>query len=162
MTIRRAAELADAWVPGPTAGMPKLLELRAAYDAALTDAGVDLASVPRPITREVIIAPTDARGARPGREAPDGQLPRGVRRRHLEAPAHRRRGLDPPRSRSRRSAATGSSSAHPRPAIKAIRTFQEQLGIDHLICRLFFPGMPHDHIMSEIRLLAEEVIPAFR
>src|SRR6187402_1182849 len=32
VTIRRAAELADAWVPGPTAGMPKLLELRAAYD----------------------------------------------------------------------------------------------------------------------------------
>ena len=60
VTIRRAAELADAWVPGPTAGMPKLLELRAAYDAALTTAGVDLASVPRPITREVIIAPTDA------------------------------------------------------------------------------------------------------
>ena len=50
----------------------------------------------------------------------------------------------------------------PETAIKAIRNFQEQLGIDHLICRLFFPGMPHDHIMSEIKLLAEEVIPAFR
>ena len=50
----------------------------------------------------------------------------------------------------------------PETCIRAIRTFQERLGIDHLICRLFFPGMPHDHIMSEIRLLAEEVIPAFR
>ena len=50
----------------------------------------------------------------------------------------------------------------PETAITAIRTFQEQLAIDHLICRLFFPGMPHDHIMSEIKLLAEEVIPAFR
>lgn len=50
----------------------------------------------------------------------------------------------------------------PETCIERIRLFQDQLGIDHLICRLFFPGMPHDHIMSEIRLLADEVIPALR
>jgi len=32
----------------------------------------------------------------------------------------------------------------------------------HLICRLFFPGMPHRHILRELALLATEVIPAFR
>ena len=155
-------ELADAWVPGPTAGMPKLLELRAAYDAALTDGRR------RPCVRAPAHHPRgDHRadrcpGARPGREAPDGQLPRGVRRRHLEASAHRCRGPDPPRS---------ARGDRPRPVHRRLTrdlpsrpsgTFQEQLGIDHLICRLFFPGMPHDHIMSEIKLLAEEVIPAFR
>jgi hypothetical protein len=32
----------------------------------------------------------------------------------------------------------------------------------HLICRLFFPGMPHAHIMRELELLAREVRPAFK
>ena len=38
----------------------------------------------------------------------------------------------------------------------------DTFGVDHLICRLYFPGIPHDFIMQEIRLLAAEVIPAFR
>jgi hypothetical protein len=35
-------------------------------------------------------------------------------------------------------------------------------GVDHLICRLYFPGIPHDFIMNELRLLAQEVLPVFR
>jgi hypothetical protein len=31
-----------------------------------------------------------------------------------------------------------------------------------VICRLFFPGMPHQHIMRELELLAREVMPAFQ
>jgi len=38
----------------------------------------------------------------------------------------------------------------------------ETFGVDHLICRLYFAGMPHDHIMTELKLLAQEVFPAFR
>jgi hypothetical protein len=30
------------------------------------------------------------------------------------------------------------------------------------ICRLFFPGMPHRHILRQLELLAKEVMPAFR
>jgi hypothetical protein len=33
--------------------------------------------------------------------------------------------------------------------------------MDHLICRLFFPGMPHAQIMRSLELLAKEVFPAF-
>jgi hypothetical protein len=31
----------------------------------------------------------------------------------------------------------------------------------HLICRTFFPGMTHGHIMRELELIAREVMPAF-
>ena len=31
-----------------------------------------------------------------------------------------------------------------------------------LICRLFFPGMPHRHIMRELELISKEVMPAFK
>jgi alkanesulfonate monooxygenase SsuD/methylene tetrahydromethanopterin reductase-like flavin-dependent oxidoreductase (luciferase family) len=45
--------------------------------------------------------------------------------------------------------------------IEQIQSFRDTFGVEHLICRLYFPGMPHDHIMQELRLLAREVLPAF-
>jgi alkanesulfonate monooxygenase SsuD/methylene tetrahydromethanopterin reductase-like flavin-dependent oxidoreductase (luciferase family) len=50
----------------------------------------------------------------------------------------------------------------PEQCIAGIRAFVEQYGMTHLICRLFFPGMPHAHIMRELELLAREVRPAFK
>jgi len=51
---------------------------------------------------------------------------------------------------------------NPEDCIARIRRFADTFGVDHLICRLYFAGMPHDHIMKELKLLAEEVFPAFR
>ena len=42
----------------------------------------------------------------------------------------------------------------PEQCIATIRRFVEQYGMTHLICRTFFPGMPHAHIMRELELLA--------
>ena len=43
-----------------------------------------------------------------------------------------------------------------------LKPFVEQYGMTHLICRLFFPGMPHRHIMRELELISKEVMPAFK
>ena len=51
---------------------------------------------------------------------------------------------------------------NPAECIAIIQRLRERVGVDHLICRLYFPGMPHAHIMRELELLAKEVIPAFR
>jgi alkanesulfonate monooxygenase SsuD/methylene tetrahydromethanopterin reductase-like flavin-dependent oxidoreductase (luciferase family) len=50
----------------------------------------------------------------------------------------------------------------PERCIAQVRRFVEAFGTDHLIFRLFFPGMPHGHILHELDLLGREVIPAFR
>lgn len=50
----------------------------------------------------------------------------------------------------------------PEQCIAQIRRFVEQYGMTHLICRTFFPGMAHGHIMRELQLIAKEVLPAFR
>lgn len=50
----------------------------------------------------------------------------------------------------------------PDQVIPKIRTFVESYGMTHLICRTFFPGMPHAHIMKELDLIAREVMPAFK
>jgi alkanesulfonate monooxygenase SsuD/methylene tetrahydromethanopterin reductase-like flavin-dependent oxidoreductase (luciferase family) len=49
----------------------------------------------------------------------------------------------------------------PEQVIRALRPFVSEYGVTHLICRVFFPGMPHRHIMRELELLAKEVRPAF-
>jgi hypothetical protein len=46
--------------------------------------------------------------------------------------------------------------------IRDLKPFVEQYGMNHLICRLFFPGMPHRHIMRELELISKEVMPAFK
>ena len=51
---------------------------------------------------------------------------------------------------------------NPDDCISHIKRFVDTFGVDHLICRLYFAGMPHDHIMTELKLLAKEVFPAFR
>ena len=51
---------------------------------------------------------------------------------------------------------------NPDQVIRDLKPFVEQYGMTHLICRLFFPGMPHRHIMRELELIAKEVMPAFK
>ena len=50
----------------------------------------------------------------------------------------------------------------PERAITQVRRFVEALGTNHLIFRLYFPGMPHRHILRELEILSREVFPAFR
>jgi len=49
----------------------------------------------------------------------------------------------------------------PDQCVRMIRRFVEEYGMTHLICRTFFPGMPHQHMMRELELIAREVAPAF-
>ena len=34
-----------------------------------------------------------------------------------------------------------------------------RLGVDHVICRAQWPGMPQEHVLRTLRLLAHEVVP---
>ena len=50
----------------------------------------------------------------------------------------------------------------PDECVAQIRRFVAEYSMTHLICRTFFPGMPHAHILRELDLLARHVMPAFR
>jgi len=50
----------------------------------------------------------------------------------------------------------------PAACIRHIRRFQETFGAQHLIFRLYFPGIPHDFIMRELELIGKEILPVFR
>jgi alkanesulfonate monooxygenase SsuD/methylene tetrahydromethanopterin reductase-like flavin-dependent oxidoreductase (luciferase family) len=159
-TIERAARLADAWVPGPTADLDRLLRLRADYDSALVAAGKDPAAVRRPLTREVVIAPTDAEAW----ELAERHLLVNYRDEYGGGWAHPLVGAadSTPTDRLDRLADGRFIVGSPATCIEAIRRLDEAYGPDELICRLFFPGLPHEVLVAELRLLAEHVLPAFR
>lgn len=156
LTLRRAATLADNWIPGPTADLPRLLEGKRRFLEHRRAAG---RPEPEewPLTRDVIIADTD----RQARELAERHLLVAYRAeyaggwRHPFIDASVASDLD--RLRADRFIIGG-----PEECLEQIRRFVETYGVTHLICRMFFPGMPHRHIMRELELIAREVMPAFR
>jgi len=156
ITLRRAATLADNWIPGPTAELPRLLQGKKQFLANRRAAGLTPPISEWPLTRDVIIADTD----REARELAERHIMVSYRKeyaggwRHPFIDASIATDLD---TVKKDRFLIGS----PEQVIKDLRPFVEQYGMTHLICRLFFPGMPHRHIMRELELIAREVRPAF-
>jgi alkanesulfonate monooxygenase SsuD/methylene tetrahydromethanopterin reductase-like flavin-dependent oxidoreductase (luciferase family) len=156
ITLRRAATLADNWIPGPTADLPRLLAGKRQFLANRKAAGRTEPVAEWPLTRDVIIADTD----RDARELAEKHIMISYRKeyaggwRHPFIDASIATDLD---GLMRNRFLIGG----PEQVIRALRPFVSEYGITHLICRVFFPGMPHRHIMRELELLAREVLPAF-
>jgi len=160
LMLQRAAELGDAWVPGPTASLEKLLTAKAQYLDFLKKAGKDPGSVPAPLTREVVIAETDEEA----RSVADKYLMINYRDEYgggWEHPLIRKEdGV--PVSQLDALSVDRFIIGSPQTCIRQIQRFVDTFGVDHLICRLYFPGIPHRFIMQELELLGKEIIPAFK
>lgn len=161
LALQRAATLGDAWIPGPTANLDKLLAAQSQYRQNLQAAGLDPTAKPTPLTREVVIAETDEQA----RAMAEKHLLinyrdeyGGGKWKHPLIGSSDATPVDQFEAISRDRFLVGSPATVSRQLQKFVDTF----GVDHLICRLFFPGIPHDFIMNELRLLAKEVMPAFR
>jgi len=50
----------------------------------------------------------------------------------------------------------------PDQVIEQIAALDSEFGIDHLICRMHFPGMPLAQLLGSMQLFSREVIPEFR
>jgi alkanesulfonate monooxygenase SsuD/methylene tetrahydromethanopterin reductase-like flavin-dependent oxidoreductase (luciferase family) len=157
ITLRRAATLADNWLPGPTADLPRLLAGKKQFLENRAAAG-RTAPVPEwPVTRDVIIADTD----REARELAERHIMVAYRKEYAGGWKH------PFIDASIATDLDGLMRDRfliggPDQVRKALEPFVKDYGLTHLICRLFFPGMPHRHIMRELELIAREVMPAFQ
>ena len=159
LSLKRAAQLGDAWVPGPTANLEKLLNAQQQYRGFLTAAGKNPGDTPNPLTREVVIAETREQAV----ELAEKYVMVNYRDEYGGGWKHPLIG-----SQDQTAIALESLSqdrfivGNPDDCIAHIKRFVDTFGVDHLICRLYFAGMPHDHIMTELRLLSQEVFPEFR
>jgi alkanesulfonate monooxygenase SsuD/methylene tetrahydromethanopterin reductase-like flavin-dependent oxidoreductase (luciferase family) len=159
LSLKRAAQLGEAWVPGPTANLEKLLNAQKQYREFLSAAGKNPADMATPLTREVVIAETSELAW----ELAEKFVMVNYRDEYGGGWKHPLIG-----SQDQTPVALDSLSqnrfvvGNPDDCIAQIQHFVETFGVDHLICRLYFAGMPHDHILTELKLLANEVFPAFR
>jgi alkanesulfonate monooxygenase SsuD/methylene tetrahydromethanopterin reductase-like flavin-dependent oxidoreductase (luciferase family) len=154
LAMRRAATLGDAWLPGPSADLTRLKAAQARYYAHLAELGIDPLSRARPLMRDVIIAASD--------EAAEGLAERhllALYRDHYSRTSHPLlEGQDPNLVELRRDRFI---IGDPEKVVEQIRYFQAHFGLDQMICRLHFPGMPPDVVTEAIRLIGREVLPAF-
>lgn len=157
LTLKRAATLGDNWIPGPTADLARLVEGKKTFLEHRRAAGRAEPISEWPLTRDVVIADTD----RKARELAERHIMISYRTEYAGGWRHpfidAGIALDLGRLTQDRFIIGG-----PDQCIAAIRRFVERYGMTHLICRLFFPGMPHSHILRELELLSREVMPAFR
>ena len=157
LTLRRAALLADNWIPGPTADLTRLCQGKRTFLGHRAAAGRPTEVAEWPLTRDIIIADTD----RQARELAEAHIMVAYRReyaggwRHPFIDASVATDLD--RLMEGRFVIGG-----PAECVRQIRRFVTEYGMTHLICRTFFPGMAHAHIMRALELIATEVMPAFR
>ena len=156
ITLRRAATLADNWIPGPTADLQRLLAGKRQFLERRRAAGLP-DPTEWPLTRDVIIADTD----RQARELAEEHIMVAYRReyaggwRHPFIDASSATDLD--RLMEDRFIIGG-----PEQCLARIRRFIELYGMTHLICRMFFPGMPHARILRGLELISREIMPAIK
>jgi probable F420-dependent oxidoreductase len=145
LAIRRAARLADAYFPGPTAEVEKLARCVALYDQVLAEGGRTRTELP--LFREVWVA-----------DSP-GHLDAGVRAlRALYADDYLSWGHD-------NVAQDGDVGAgrfivgHPESVAEQLVDVTRRLGVTHLVARLHFHGIDQADVERAMRLLAQEVRP---
>ncbi|HZD10142.1 MAG TPA: LLM class flavin-dependent oxidoreductase [Candidatus Binatia bacterium] len=161
LSLARAARQGDAWVPGPTASLEKLLSAQDTYRHNLVALGIDPQTVPSPLTREVVIAASDEEAREMARKhllINYRDEYGGGKWKHPLIGAEDTAPVDEFDAIARQRFLVGA----PQTVVEKLQLFVDAFGVDHLICRLYFPGMPHDFIMEELRLLAREVMPAFK
>ena len=156
LTLKRAATLADNWIPGPTADLGRLLGGKEKFLAHRRAAGLP-APTEWPLTRDVIIADSDQEA----RELAERHIMVSYRQEYAGGWKHpfidASIATDLDKLMKDRFLIGG-----PEQVIAQLRHFVEAYGVTHLICRLFFPGLPHARIMRALDLLTREVMPAFR
>jgi alkanesulfonate monooxygenase SsuD/methylene tetrahydromethanopterin reductase-like flavin-dependent oxidoreductase (luciferase family) len=154
--VRRAARVGDAWLVNPHTRLDELERQMHLYRAERAAHKLPAASC-TPVLKEVCVAPSDEQAleiARPYLKdkyeayvewGQSDVLPSSdtLRREFAELTAGGRFVLGSPET------CTAILSDH-----------VERLGADHFVCRLQWPGMPQHQVLSSMRLLAEEVLPA--
>ena len=157
LALKRAATLGDNWIPGPTADLARLVNGKQQFLQNRAAAGRTAPITEWPLTRDVIIADTDKQA----RELAEQHIMVAYRKEYAGAWKHpfidASIATDLDALMKNRFLIGGPDQVR-----QALRPFVEEYGMTHLICRLFFPGMPHRHILRELELLAREVLPAFR
>ncbi len=154
--VRRAARLGDAWLLNPHTTLDELERQVALFRDERETLGLAPAEQ-TPIIKEVCVAESDEAAMEAARPFLKGKYEAYVEWGQSE--------VLPGGDTLRREWAqlTGGGRfvlGSPETCAAQIRAHVDRLGVDHLICRVQWPGMPQADVLRTLRLLASEVLPA--
>lgn len=158
IAVQRAARVGDAWLVSPHTRLDELeRQMRLFRD---TRAAHDLpAALSTPVLKEVCVAATDEQAlaiARPYlKDKYDAYVDWGQSDVLPAADTLRRTFAD-------LTAGGRFVLGSPKTCAAILSDHIDRLGADHFVCRLQWPGMPQQQVLSSMRLLAQEVLPALR
>jgi alkanesulfonate monooxygenase SsuD/methylene tetrahydromethanopterin reductase-like flavin-dependent oxidoreductase (luciferase family) len=155
--VRRAARLGAAWYINPRAKLSALVEQLKIYDETLAEHGQPKPAE-FPIRREAFIAPTDQEA----RSMAVRYMKRQLELYESWGQYEVMPGAD------KKDRAFGEDDipdtylvGSPERVSELISKYAEELGVNHFVLRMQWPGMPHRDVMSAIELLGAKLIPAF-
>jgi alkanesulfonate monooxygenase SsuD/methylene tetrahydromethanopterin reductase-like flavin-dependent oxidoreductase (luciferase family) len=156
--VQRAARLGDAWLVNPHTRLDELERQMSLYRAA-RPAHRRSAATPTPVLKEVCVAASDAQALQLARPFLKGKYDAYLGWGQSE--------VLPPTDTLRREFAELTAGGRfvlgsPQTCAAILADHVNRLGADHFICRMQWPGMPQQHVLSSMRLLAREVLAALQ
>ncbi len=146
--IARAAGLGDAWMIGPGVEFSKIRPQLDLYRDALRKLGKS-AEREYPIFREVLVGPTEAEAREDAGQYLHGKYESYLRWGYVQTTFEQM-------------LRDGFIVGDPAECIRGIQRYRDELGITYLLARVQWPGTPQEVALRGIRLLGEQVLPAFR
>lgn len=156
--VRRAARMGDTWFINPHTKLDELERQMTIFREERAAAGLPPATV-TPIIKEVCVADTDAAAMEAARPYLKGKYEAYVdwgQSEVLPDGDTLRRDFDE---------LTGGGRfilGSPETCAAQLREHVDRLGVDHVACRVQWPGMPQSDVLRTLRLLSDEVLPAVR
>lgn len=156
-SLKRAATLGDAWFPVWLDTIEELEPMYERYDKYVRDAGDNPNERQRPLLRVAWID-EDPDEARKRLQEFFNTLVQRYRDRNAKIPA------------AMQEAVQGDFEAFadgrliygdPEECVERIEMFEQRLGIDHIVLKLYNPGVNHEQMMQFIDLLGDQVVPHF-
>jgi alkanesulfonate monooxygenase SsuD/methylene tetrahydromethanopterin reductase-like flavin-dependent oxidoreductase (luciferase family) len=159
LQIKRAAELGDAWFPGPVADINGIISRLDTYEQHLKKRGIDPESRIRPLTRDVVIAENEEEA---WKLAEQELLPAYIN--DYLASDHPLVGKDSGFTIQELHELTEDRFiiGNPNGVIEKILQIIELSRTNHFIFRLKLPGVEPDHIRKSIHIIGQEVLPELR
>jgi len=157
LTIKRAATMADGWLPGGNADRSQLREMFQKYNGHLESAGIPREKQQVVLGRTVIIAETSDEAFRQAdQHLMDHYRDYAGRLQHPIVSAGNPEDLESASRAGKDRFIIGS----PEDVISELRSYSKEFGVGHINCGITPGGPPHEVVMKRLELLAKEVIPA--
>jgi alkanesulfonate monooxygenase SsuD/methylene tetrahydromethanopterin reductase-like flavin-dependent oxidoreductase (luciferase family) len=156
----RSHEVADSWFPGTQPDREGLAARRATFDGMLNDRGVSPDGVDQPLFRDGIIAETTEEAVNLAHEHLVSGYEKQYKDRGHEASERGDLGHDVihedynPHDLIEDRFIVGD----PDDWIEELRAYEDALGADHIVTRIYFEGMTHEDMMQQLDLLCSEVV----